>query len=117
MTVHDDLPFLLHILEAIVDIRASIKGCTKAFFVKNRDVRDANIRRIEIIGEAVKNISQDIKKKYPSVEWKKVAGARDIMIHHYFGVDLDIVWEILTKDVPKIERNIKDIVLKIKKRG
>ncbi|MBS3170021.1 DUF86 domain-containing protein [Candidatus Woesearchaeota archaeon] len=116
MTKHEDLPFLVHISEAINDIKDSLKGHTKVSFAKNKDVRDANVRRIEIIGEAVKNISAEIKKKYPRVEWKKIAGARDIMIHHYFGIDLNVVWEILTSDVPKMEREIKDILLMVKKR-
>ncbi len=117
MTQHKDLPFLVHVLEAIADIKDSLKGHTKVSFAKNKDVRDANIRRIEIIGEAVKNISTEIKKKYPRVEWKKIAGARDVMIHHYFGIDLNVVWEILTNDVPKIERDINNIIIEIKKGG
>lgn len=105
-----DIPYLEHILEAINDIEQSVKSLSKQQFVKDKDVRDANVRRIEVIGEAVKNISSTTRKKYKEIEWNKIAGTRDKMIHHYFGVDFDIVWNIITSDLPKL----KEEILKIK---
>ncbi len=111
MTRYEDLPYINHILDAIKDIEESLRGLTKNQFIKNKDVKEANIRRIEIIGEAVKNISQGLKDKHRGIGWIKIAGTRDKMIHHYFGVNLDIVWEIIKKDIP----DLKEKILKIKK--
>ncbi len=110
MTRHEDVPYLKHILDAINDIEHSIKNLSRTEFKDNKDVKDATVRRIEIIGEAVKNISLELKKKYPHIEWKKIAGSRDVMIHAYFNVDLDIVWDIVKKDVPALQKQIKHIL-------
>ena len=106
-----DLVFVKHILDAIGDIQFSIKNLSKKEFIENKDIKDATIRRLEIIGEAVKNISNDFKEKYPKVSWRKIAELRDIIIHAYFDIDLDIVWKIIKKDIPLF----KNQMLKIKK--
>lgn len=106
MTKHEDLPYLNHILDAINDIEESLKGFTKDQFVKNKDVKEANIRRIEIIGEAAKNVSSEVKRKYNKIPWNKIVGTRDKVIHHYFGVNLDIIWEIIKKDLPELKKEV-----------
>ena len=111
MTEHNDLPFINHVLDAINDIDSSMGNITKEQFIKNKDVKDANIRRIEIIGEAVKNMSNSVKDRHPEINWREIIGARDKMIHNYFGVNLDTIWEIIKKDLPKL----KEQMLKIKK--
>lgn len=108
MSQHDDLPYLKHILDAINDIESSI-GKSKKDFLKDKELRDATVRRLEIIGEAAKNISPALKNKYPFVEWKKIAGTRDIVIHAYFRVDLNVVWSIVKKDIPKLKIQIQKI--------
>ena len=115
MTIHNNLVYLKHILDAIDDIQASISSMSKVNFQKNKDVRDAIVRRLEIIGEAAKNVSGDLKKKYPTIEWKKVAGTRDIMIHAYFRVDFDIVWNIMKNDLPTLKENILKIKEELEK--
>ena len=110
MSKHENIPYLKHILEAISDAESSVKGLSKKEFKENKDVRDATVRRIEIIGEAVKNISKDLKDKHPEVEWKKIAGSRDKMIHAYFNVDLDIVWLITKQYMPKLKKQIQQIL-------
>jgi len=109
-----DMPYLNHILEAIDDIGESIGGLSKSKFLIDKDKKAASIRRIEIIGEAVKNISKNLKEKYSNIEWRKIAGTRDKFIHHYFGVDFDIVWDIIKKDLPKLKKQIKEILKKEK---
>ena len=71
------------------------------------NLRDATIRRLEIIGEAVKNIPNSFRNKYPEVPWRNIAGFRDILIHAYFGINLDRVWNIIKKDLPDLKKNIK----------
>ncbi len=115
MTFHSDVPYLEHILEAIDDMEQSTRGISKETFIENKDVRDANIRRLEIIGEAVKNISDKTKRKYPKVPWKEIAGTRDKMIHHYFGVDLNLVWDILKNDIPLLKQQMLKIKQELKK--
>lgn len=79
-------------------------------FTKNDLIKDGVIRNLEIVGEAVKNIPQTIKTKHPKVEWKKIAGLRDILIHEYFGINLEIVWDIVKNKIPQLKKDIKDIL-------
>lgn len=113
----DDFAFVKHILESINAIEEFSRGINKEEFMSNRLKQSAIVREIEIIGEAVKNISEKIKKRYPKVEWKDIARTRDKMIHHYFGVDLNIVWNIVKNDIPVLKTNIQKILddLKSKK--
>ena len=110
MTKHKNLPYIIHILNEIIKIEKSTHGLTKDLFIKNEDLIDATVRRIEIIGEAVKNISNDFKLEYKNIDWKKIAGMRDILIHSYFKVDLDIIWKSIGSDIPEL----KSKILKIK---
>ena len=79
-------------------------------FKEDRKTQDAVIRNIEIMGEAAKNISGEIIQRYPDVEWRVIAKTRDKLIHSYFGVDLDIVWNISVGDIPRLETRIKEIL-------
>lgn len=106
-----DLIFIEHILDSINAIEKFSRDLNKEKLISNRLKQSAIIREIEIIGEAVKNISENLKNKHRDVEWKEIAGTRDKMIHHYFGVDLNIVWNIIKIDLP----NLKNKILKIKK--
>jgi len=102
-------------LEDIIEQIELIEGdsiSSKDRFLKDLRLRDATVRRIEIIGEAVKNISSSFRKKYPEVEWKEIAGTKDIMIHAYFKVDIDIVWKIVKEDLPKLKKQINEILEK-----
>jgi len=102
--------FLEDIIEQIELIENSVKR--KAKLLKNKDIQDATVRRLEIIGEAAKNIPNSFREKYPKVEWKEIAGTRDIMSHAYFKVELDIVWDIIKNDLPKLKKQIQEILEK-----
>lgn len=106
----DPKVFLEHILESIELIENYTENKTISNFIKSVQLQDSIIRRIEIIGEAVKNVPDDVKNKYPEVPWKKIAGMRDVLIHEYFGIDLELTWEVVQKDIP----DLKSEILKIK---
>jgi len=90
----DPQVFIAHILDAIACIREYTKDGESAFFA-DRKTQDAVIRNFEIIGEAVKQLPLDLTARHPSVPWKDVAGMRDQLIHHYFGVNLKLVWNVV----------------------
>lgn len=89
-----------------------VKGMNYEEFTKDDKTVFAVIRALEVIGEAVKNIPQDIRKNYPEIPWKGMAGMRDKIIHEYFGVDLKLIWETVKKRIPEVkplfEKMLKD---------
>lgn len=87
--------FLEDILESITLIERYTKNMSQSNLEKNREVQDAVARRIEIIGEAAKNIPSTFRNKYPQVPWKDMASIRDILIHAYFGIELERVWNVI----------------------
>ncbi len=102
--------FLEHILENIEKIENDFDGLSEVRFSKSVNIQDATLRRLEVIGEAVKNISLSFRKKYSLIPWKKMAGLRDIIVHEYFGVEMELVWQICIKDIPKLKKQISAIV-------
>ena len=109
MNKKEDLVFINHILDSINAIHTFLKGVPQEVFISDRLRQSAVIREIEIIGEAVKNISSQLQRKYPEVGWQNIAQTRDKMIHHYFGVDLGIVWGIVTRDLPILRKKMEKI--------
>lgn len=106
--------YLDDILNSIENIEKYAKNTSYKKFIKTNLVVDAIIRNLEIIGEAVKKIPPEIKKKYPHIEWKKIAGLRDILIHEYFGVNLEIIWDIIINKLPKLKKSVKVILKELK---
>jgi len=94
--------FLEHILDSILLIEEYSEGYSQAEFFKNRSLQDAIIRRLEIIGEAVKNLPAPFKAKHSDIPWKKIAGMRDILIHEYFDVDLALTWRVVKQELSPI---------------
>lgn len=102
------------ILKSIEKIENYVKGLYYEKFTKNSLVVDAVIRNLAIIGEAVKKIPSDIKKKHNEIEWKKVAGLSDILVHEYSGVNLKIIWDIVEHKIPELKNSINNILKEIK---
>ncbi|MBI1741763.1 DUF86 domain-containing protein [Candidatus Acetothermia bacterium] len=102
MSERTDRDFLSDIKEAIHRIEAYTGGMTYEAFLADIKTQDAVIRNLEIIGEATKNLSEELRAKHPDIPWKSMAGVRDRLIHHYFGVNLDIVWQVVTSELPKV---------------
>jgi len=102
--------FLKRILESIEKIESFSKGLSKQGLKENELKQYAIIRAIEIIGEAVKNIPESFKKKHPHIEWRQISGTRDRIVHHYFGVDLNIIWDIVHKQLGPLKEDIKQIL-------
>ena len=113
--VKDPLILLDHILESIKLIEKYTENKTIDDFFDSPQMQDSVMRRIEIIGEAVKNIPPEIKRQYPKTPWREVSGMRDILIHEYFGVDLELTWGVVVDDLPRLKANITEIKNKIKK--
>jgi len=101
---------LSDILEAINRIGLYIGEMDYYSFLDDLKTRDAVTRNLEIIGEASKNINDDFRKKYPEVAWKEMSGMRDKLIHHYFGVNFEIVWTIIRHELPDTQKKIEMIL-------
>ncbi|MFH1209817.1 MAG: DUF86 domain-containing protein [archaeon] len=106
----DPLIFISHVSDSINNIESFSKNLSKDKFIKDKLRQSAIIRQLEIIGEATKNLPLEFRKKYPETKWKEIAGLRDKITHHYFGINLNIVWEVVEKDIPKLKENIKNIL-------
>ncbi|NPU99814.1 MAG: DUF86 domain-containing protein [Brevinematales bacterium] len=102
--------FLRHILTEAEVLERNSVNLGYDSFIKNEILCRAFIRSPEIIGEAVKNIPDDIKGKYPEVEWKKLAGMRDKLIHHYFGIDYEMIWDAINRKIPQLKIQVESII-------
>src|SRR3990172_7498018 len=102
--------FVQDILDSVNDIGNFIEGMDFKEFIEDKKTIYSVVRAIEIIGEATKNIPEQIKKKYPEVPWKKMAGMRDRLVHEYFGVDLEILWGTAKEDVPVLKTPVSKVL-------
>ena len=102
--------YIEDIKEATNKIEKYTRNLAFTKFRKNDLVIDAVIRNLEIIGEATKRIPNHVKEKAPDIEWKKIAGLRDILIHEYFGVDLEIIWDIVKNKLPTLNKRVIQIL-------
>jgi uncharacterized protein with HEPN domain len=112
MSKRGDKEFLSDIKEAILRIDDYIGAMDYEKFLQDIKTQDAVVRNLEIIGEAVKNLSKDLKRKYKDIEWKDIAGMRDKIIHFYFGVKWDIVWSVVKDKLPALKEKVEEILHK-----
>lgn len=111
-------PFLKHILDEINFLLKETHGLSFEEFMQNEVLKRACSRSFEIIGEATKNLPADFKKKHKEIEWKKISGLRDKIIHYYFGVNWTILWDVIINRLPGLKRQIENLLLNAEnKRG
>jgi uncharacterized protein with HEPN domain len=106
--------YLSDILQAFHDASQFLEGISYEEFIADRKTISAVVRELEIVGEATKQLPISIRKKYPDIPWSDMAGMRDKLIHFYFGVDMEIVWETVKVRIPKLEGLIEDAIKSLK---
>lgn len=106
---------IIHILEAIHEIETYILGIDYETFVNNSMMRFACVKQVEIIGEASNYITQGIKNQFKDIEWQQIKGMRNIFVHEYFGIDSEILWEIMKYDLPDLKIKMQEILNSVEK--
>ncbi|MFO7846481.1 DUF86 domain-containing protein [Rhodohalobacter sp.] len=102
--------YLQDILESIEHIQKFLGGVSEDEFYENVEKQDAVLRRLEIIGEAVKHLPEEVREDHPDIPWRQIAGMRDIIIHEYFGVTLNMVWIVATDDILDLKTKVEEII-------
>jgi uncharacterized protein with HEPN domain len=109
----DDKLYLIHIWECIKKIESySTEG--KVAFLASNMMQDAIIRNFEIIGEATKHLSPELRQSHPKIQWRGLAGFRDVLIHNYMGVDLGEIWNIIENELPQIKSSLKALLVELR---
>jgi len=104
------IEYLQHVLAEAAYLTAQTRGMSRDVFMEDDTLKRAFVRSLEVIGEAVKHVPQQLRDKYDQVEWRAIAGMRDRLIHEYFGVDYELVWDAAVNQVPQLREEIQQIV-------
>ncbi len=99
-----------HILDAIFEIESYTRQAGFDDFVENSMMRFASIKQLEIIGEAANSLTDEFKRRFPDIEWRAIIGLRNTSVHHYFGIDENVVWGIIQKDIPELKVKVVEIL-------
>ncbi len=110
MSERTNRDFVQDVQEAIRRIALYTAEMSYEAFLADTKTQDAVVRNLEIIGEAIKNLSEDLRHQHSEIPWKSLAGVRDKLIHHYFGVNFDIVWQIITVELPQVATPLNKIL-------
>jgi uncharacterized protein with HEPN domain len=108
-------PFLNHILEEADYLLSESANIDYSEFTKNATLKRSFVRALEVIGEAAKNIPEEFREKHQKIRWKDMAGLRDVLIHRYFGINYNMVWDIVKNQVPGLKSNIQETLMEIEK--
>ena len=106
MSKHSIAVYLGHVIMAMDAIKEYTADITPEVFYEDRKTQDAVVRNLEIVGEAIKHIPEELRERYPHIDWRGLAGLRDVLIHQYFGVDYVAVWEVAVSEIPKYREDI-----------
>jgi len=101
---------LLHIIDAISEIQTYTKNESFNVFLSNSMMRFASIKQLEIIGEAANYLSAETKEKFSDIEWKQIIGMRHILVHEYFGIDANLIWQVIINDLPVLKVKIEGVL-------
>ncbi|OUC15043.1 MAG: hypothetical protein B0A82_08965 [Alkalinema sp. CACIAM 70d] len=105
--------YLLHILEETTYLLETCEGLNKQDILNNATFQRSFVRSLEVIGEATKNLPEDFRQRHPHIPWRRMAGMRDKLIHDYFGVDYDIVWDVVVHQIPELHDQIETLIQRI----
>jgi len=110
MPANEDITRLHHMLDAARKAVRFTTGRSRADLETDEQLALATVRLLEVLGEAGRNVSEECRRDYPAIPWRQIAGTRDRLIHGYFDVDLDIVWEIVSEDLPRLLPQLKNAI-------
>jgi uncharacterized protein with HEPN domain len=102
--------FLHNVLDAIANIAEFVGGMTLGQFKDDKKTLHAVVRNLEVVGEAVKGVPPEVRQRHPAIPWQRIAGLHDILIHHYFEIDVDIVWDVVKNKLPDLKQHLQTLL-------